>query len=446
MAEAILTSTDPHAAAMAVVGLERAILVTAADRIARAPSLAVKRFFCRSVWASARHVQQILQTLPPTVATIAGDIDVGPFTRRLMATWGATVSESAFLVAFRRIIAPLAAGVYEAATRTGDQAAELCFRRVRLHYERLASADPSPRDHENPCALDGELRALAELARDYECEAVVSRTRAATARSRPPLYAPAREYAIRALRCGEAREDVWFVSDAADYRRYLHQLVAFEINTFEACSRHIAEFAWMPWEFHWDMARQIRDELRHLEMWLERLPHAGGMLGEWPLGLHEFAICAGHDLPGRVALLERLVEAAALDGLDLNRCLWESRGDRVMVAYLRRVQDDEIGHVRRGNKWIRWLCADDAEIAAVVDRAEEESRRRILAAARELEQAGIVESGNGELVRRKFADVFALDVNRTARARAGFSKAEIAREVARRRARITGMPGDEEIR
>ncbi|MBI3768544.1 MAG: DUF455 family protein [Deltaproteobacteria bacterium] len=258
---------------------------------------------------------------------------------------------------------------------------------------------------------------------------------------------PERERAIRALRCGEAHEEMWFVSEAAEYQQYLHQLIAFEINTFEAVSRHIAEFAWMPWEFHWDMACQIRDELQHLEMWLDRLPCAGGRLGQWPLSVHEFAVCAGHELPGRIALLERLIESSALDSLDLNVCLWETRGDRTMVAYLSRVQIDEIGHVRQGNKWLRRLCADDHEIVALVNHAEAASRERMLVAARGLERSGIVAPGNAELVRRKFDDLLILEVNRSVREQAGFSDVEIADEIdRRRRTLLAGAARDEELR
>jgi len=247
------------------------------------------------------------------------------------------------------------------------------------------------------------------------------------------LTRPEREHVIRALRAGEAHEEIWYVTDTNGHRRYLHQLIAFEISTFEACSRHIAEFASMPWRFHYDVAGQIRDELRHLEMWLERLPHAGGRLGEWPLSAHEYAVCAGHDVPSRIGLLERLVEASALDSLDLHRCLWETRGDQVMTAYLARVQVDEIGHVRLGNHWLRRLCADDAEIERLVTRAESAARERALAAARALERAGLVPPGNAELVRRKFDDPLALAVDTTARTRAGFTAAEIAVEADRRR-------------
>jgi uncharacterized ferritin-like protein (DUF455 family) len=445
VAEAPVIPADSRAAVAGLLSFERAVLVATADRIARVPSLPAKMFLCRVAWMSACRARTLRSALPPELVSIASELLADPTTQRLIAAWQAIPSECGFLIALRQIIAPLAANAYGATRLLCDPRIGARLERAGRQYERLTTGRWRWLDRRTKARdVRQELREVTELAAEHEIKPGTHTGRGDLMRTAPPLREPEREHAIRALHCGEAREEVWFVSGAADHRRYLHQLIAFEINTFEAVSRHIAEFASMPWEFHWDMARQIRDELRHLEMWLERLPHAGGSLGEWALAVHEFAICAGHELPGRIGLLERLVEAAALDSLDLNRCLWETRGDPVMVAYLSRVQTDEIGHVRRGNKWLRWLCADDGEIVALVDRAEAANRERLLAAARTLARAGVVTPANFELVRRKFDDLMVLDVNRAVRVQAGFSEAEIAREVERRRHALTAGAACEE--
>jgi len=229
-------------------------------------------------------------------------------------------------------------------------------RAVRSILHAISSRQEANANDFMQCAADLVLRATDPIPSDP------------LARSSSALEAPVRERAIRALREGEAREDVWFVTTPHEYQRYLHQLIAFEINTFEAVSRHIAEFSSMPWEFHWDMACQIRDELSHLEMWLERSHMRTVTLGLDPLSTHEFAVCRGHGLLGRLALLERLIEASALDALVLSRCFWEMRHDRVMVGYIDRVQSDEICHVRQGNKWLRRLCRDDEQILSLVEK------------------------------------------------------------------------------
>jgi uncharacterized ferritin-like protein (DUF455 family) len=421
---------DPTDMRAALLAFERAVLVATADRIVRAPRLPVKMFLCRWVWGAACRVRHLRAALPEPLRDAASAATPGARTRRLLRAWQAVASEEAFLVALRDVVAPAALRAYTTLV-AADAAPAAGLRRAIRRYRTLIATSWRRRPEAAPVAH--ELEELHDAAAGFALEVSAPSASASTARTASALTDPAREQVIRALRRGEAREEVWFVADAHDHRRYLHQLIAFEISTFEACSRHIAEFASMPWRFHFDVAGQIRDELRHLEMWLERLPHAGGRLGEWPLSAYEYAVCAGHDLPARIGLLERLVESSALDALDLHRCLWETRDDRVMTAYLAQVQLDEIGHVRLGNRWLRRLCTEDAEIARLVTRAESLARERALAAARTLEAAGLVPPGNVELVRRKFDDPLALAVDCTARARAGFTAAEITQELERRR-------------
>ncbi len=346
-----------------LVAFERALMVSVADRIARAASLHTKRVLCRCVWRGASRVRDLRHALPAEAAPIAGESLPSGAVRELIDALGAAPDTGEFCAGLARLVAPVGAAAY-AATITGDDgivgAARL--RRAGRSYDldtaALAGVDAGITSADARRRL-GRLAALANGVRGaVRCGEPIGGD--PHARSSPALSAPAREHAIRALAAGEAHAEVWFVGSPAEHQQYLHQLIAFEINTFEAVSRHIAEFAWMPWEFHHDMAVQIHDEVAHLEMWLERLAHVGGELGRWtPLSAHEYAVCVGHGLPGRLALLERLIESAALDGLPLHRCMWEARDDSVMVAYLDQVQLDEIGHVRVGNAWLRRLCGDD---------------------------------------------------------------------------------------
>jgi uncharacterized ferritin-like protein (DUF455 family) len=422
------------AALAALVSFERLLLTTAAEHIARSPSLPTKMFLCRMVWAAALRTRALCRALPPEVAAFASASRPDSNTENLVRTLTATTEEALFVAGLCHVVLPFAAGAYAsavAACRIDVGARELSciprdLRRIgrARRYARLRRSWDVHRHVQRLGRLAEHGR--VELGEQVRCD-IIARTSA-------EVVEPVRERAIAALRSGEVREEAWFVSSPADESRYLHQLIAFEINTFEAVSRHIAEFAGMPWEFHWDMASQIHDELTHLEMWLERLARTGGRLGHHPLSTHEFRVCTGQHLSGRLALLERLVEASALDSLDLHRCLWSVRANAIMVAYLNRVQIDEIGHVRRGNKWLRRLCGGDREVQFLVDRAEAATRRRMLASARRLEREGVVPKGNAELMRRKFDDPLQLEVNRAARLQAGFTEAEIAAERARRHA------------
>jgi uncharacterized ferritin-like protein (DUF455 family) len=407
------------------------LLERLAGRVATSPSLATKVAWCRELWASALRIRTLRRAIPFEVATDACRSLPDAATGRLIESWAALREETVASVSFYAVIVPFAIEVYRRVFTAAAPAAGAGLSglwRSRRRYQRpgrwraIASND----------AVAG-LRRLAGH-RDVGLGAV--RVGMSAARTSAAVTEPARGRVIAALRAAEACEEVWFVESREDESRYLHQLVAFEINTFEAVSRHIAEFGGMPWEFHWDMACQIRDEVVHLGLWLDRLGKMGLRLGQHPLGLHEFTVCAGHSLAGRLALLERLVEASALDSIDLHRCLWASRGDAAMMAYFERVQLDEIGHVRSGNKWLRRLCDDD-ELRCLVDQAEASARERMLNEARRLERSGAVPPGNAERVRRKFDDPLQLAVDRAARLRAGFSESEVASEVHQRRARET---------
>jgi uncharacterized ferritin-like protein (DUF455 family) len=414
----------------ALVAFERLLLESLAGLVAAMPSLSVKIALCRNVWAAALRIRRLCSVLPSETAQTACSSLPDPTTVRLVHEWGRLGEEGAVVAGFNGVLVPFAIAVYaRVASCEAASTIHAAFRDLGQRYRWYGRWRRRRRSIES----SRDVECLRRLATQGELALGSARTSMAFARTADEVEAPARGRVIAALRTGEAREEVWFVASPADERRYLHQLAAFEINTFEAVSRHIAEFAGMPWEFQWDMARQIRDEVAHLALWLRRLTQNGVRLGEQRLSTHEFAVCTGHGLAGRLAMLERLVEASALDSIDLHRCLWAARGDSMMVGYFSRVQLDEIGHVRCGNKWLRRLCDGDDEIRRLVAHAEAVSRRRMLDEARRLERAGVVPGGNTELIRRKFDDPLQLQVDGAARLRAGFTEAEVAEEIRRRR-------------
>jgi hypothetical protein len=126
------------------------------------------------------------------------------------------------------------------------------------------------------------------------------------------------------------------------------------------------------------------------------------------------------------------VEGFALEALDVNRALWEARGDQVMVGYLVRVQADEIMHVRLGNKWLRWLHATEASVDSVAVAAEAAAWARLREAAGELAASGRVDLENVERLRAKIDSLRMLPIDSELRRRAGFGEGEIARECAHR--------------
>jgi uncharacterized ferritin-like protein (DUF455 family) len=417
------------------VAFERSLLVAAAEWIARAPSLPTKMALCRAVWSAVTRIRLQERALPRAEQRRALQCRLDDRTQDLVDALTAAPSAAAFLLALGTIVAPAAASAYGHVALRAEHDARAAARRVARSHHRFAARRRRARRH--PC----DRRELAYCANVARLSPAIATLTPGTpiasdpcAPARTPVTCPNREHTIRALRPGEMRLENWMVRSRCDIQQYLHQMIGFEIAAFESVSRQIADFPDMPWEFQRDMAAQIRDELAHLEMWLDRLPHYEGRLGQFPLSAFEFDVSAGSSLSGRLAVLQRIMEGFALEALELNRVLWESRDDDVMVTYVTRVQRDEVVHVRQGNKWLRWVCGLDAELDTVADAAQLAARERLLHAASALEASGVVEAQNLELLRLKFDQARAFPVNVPLRRRAGFSAEEIRREQDRRHA------------
>jgi uncharacterized ferritin-like protein (DUF455 family) len=421
------------------IAFERSLLIAAAEWIARAPSLPMKMELCRSVWRAAARARSHARLLAPAErrCALACRLDVDG--ERLLTTFVAAPSAPAFMIAWRTIVAPAAANAYAAIADRAPGAVRIAARRAARCYRRVAAV--GRRARRLPLPSD-DVRYLRRVAGMSACLTTLRCGERIAGdpcrRARAVVTAPRRERAIRALRTGEAQLDDWMVSSDLDVQRYLHRMIGFEITAFEVASRQLADFPDMPWEFQHDLAMQVRDELAHLEMWLDRLPHCHGRLGRFPLSGLEFDFCVAWHLPARLALLQRLLEGFALEALDVNRLLWEGRGDRVMVAYVARVQADEIMHVRRGNKWLRWLCGTQPVLEATVDAAQLASRTRLLDSARALAASGTIGPENVELVRLTLDQARAFPVDPEVRRRAGFSEREIRQERDRRDVSLHG--------
>jgi uncharacterized ferritin-like protein (DUF455 family) len=100
-----------------------------------------------------------------------------------------------------------------------------------------------------------------------------------------------------------------------------------------------------------------------------------------------------HDLLARLAVVPLVLEARGLDVTPAMIARLENAGDRESAAILRRLYDDEIGHVGIGAYWFRHLCA-----------------------ARELDSVTTFQ----DQVRRHFSGALKPPFNRDARDRAGF--------------------------
>src|SRR5258707_12414885 len=62
----------------------------------------------------------------------------------------------------------------------------------------------------------------------------------------------------------------------------VHGIMVGELQAMEGAGRSVYDFPDTPWEFTMDMARQVWDESRHVEMSGRLLEHRAGYIGEFP--------------------------------------------------------------------------------------------------------------------------------------------------------------------
>lgn len=114
----------------------------------------------------------------------------------------------------------------------------------------------------------------------------------------------------------------------------------------------------MPKAFYQDWLRVADEEAQHFALIRTHLRAMQVDYGDLPAhsGLWDHAKDTADDLPGRLAMVPRCMEAR---GLDVTPALIEKfklLGDDDSVAILTRILTDEVGHVELGSKWFKFVC------------------------------------------------------------------------------------------
>lgn len=164
----------------------------------------------------------------------------------------------------------------------------------------------------------------------------------------------------------------------------LHRMTSSELGAAELLGRVLYEHTQMPWAFHYDMARQTWDEVRHCELAWKRLEDLGGYLGMFP-EKHggNFERRNSMDLPRMLAILGPIEEAHG--NISFKQFVKESlaKGDFETALLYDYVLADETTHVRFTTRWIAWLANHDTakqkrwiEEAKALSAAWNEERKR----------------------------------------------------------------------
>lgn len=139
----------------------------------------------------------------------------------------------------------------------------------------------------------------------------------------------------------------------------IHALAHIEFNAINLALDAVWRYAGMPREYYTDWLKVAAEEAYHFTLLAGHLYTLGHAYGDFPAhnGLWDMADRTRDDLLARLALIPRTMEARGLDVSPGLRDKLAQAGDREAAAILDIILQDEIGHVRIGNHWYGWLCA-----------------------------------------------------------------------------------------
>ena len=140
----------------------------------------------------------------------------------------------------------------------------------------------------------------------------------------------------------------------------IHALAHIEFNAINLALDAIWRFPGMPPRFYTDWLQVAAEEAYHYSLLAGHLQSLGHAYGDFPAhnGLWEIADRTRDDVLARIALIPRTMEARGLDVSPGLRDKLAQAGDSAAAAILEIILRDEIGHVRIGNHWYGWLCAE----------------------------------------------------------------------------------------
>lgn len=172
----------------------------------------------------------------------------------------------------------------------------------------------------------------------------------------------------------------------------IHALAHIEFNAVNLALDAICRFRDLPEDYYSDWLRVACEEASHFLMLETHLKNWGYTYGDFDAhsGLWDMASLTSEDPLKRMAIVPRVLEARGLDVSPELIEKFERSKDFGIAKSLRIIYEDEIGHVRIGNKWYHYLCemrkVDPEEtFCALVDEYKlGENKRKINRDARRL--------------------------------------------------------------
>ena len=138
----------------------------------------------------------------------------------------------------------------------------------------------------------------------------------------------------------------------------VHAITHIEFNAINLALDAIYRFQSMPEQYYSDWCRVAAEEAKHFTLLSDYMNANGMAYGDLSAhnGLWEMAVKTDFDVLVRMALVPRVLEARGLDVTPGMIRKLKVTGDNQLIAILQIIFDDEIGHVKIGSYWYKYLC------------------------------------------------------------------------------------------
>ena len=138
----------------------------------------------------------------------------------------------------------------------------------------------------------------------------------------------------------------------------IHAICHIEFNAINLALDAIYRFQEMPHQYYLDWIKVASEESHHFSLLKNYLEELGHHYGDFDAhnGLWQMSVDTDYDVLVRMALVPRVLEARGLDVTpSIRKKFCESKFTK-MVDILDIIFQDEIGHVKIGNYWYKYLC------------------------------------------------------------------------------------------
>lgn len=155
-------------------------------------------------------------------------------------------------------------------------------------------------------------------------------------------------------------DDEWSIEG---FRHKFHQLLYGEVETTDRMGKMLAEFPDLPWEMRMELAHQMWDEARHIEIVAKACEEElGATLGYGPWPMAWWWMQNETDPLRRISVTNSWAEANLMHTLREWKEHAEERGYARIAELCDYLQADELTHVRLGTRWIRHFIQVKPEI------------------------------------------------------------------------------------